>query len=139
MINRLNKDEIIAQSVSLLRLRISSLESIYLFGSQVNGQATEHSDIDLAFLSYDPLDNVKRWEIQESLAKLLDCNVDLVDLKIASTVMQFQIVSKGERVYNANYKVSENFENNVHFLYLDLCELRQPIINNINESGSIYG
>jgi len=135
----LNKDQIIEKSVSFLRNVIPSLESIYLFGSQVNGHASKQSDIDLAFLTFEKIDNVKRWEIQEKLAKQLDSNIDLVDLNVASTVMQFQVVSNGERIFTRDYKKATNYEDQVYFLYLDLCELRQPIINHIKESGSIYG
>ena len=105
----------------------------------MTGHASKQSDIDLAFLTFEKIDNVKRWEIQEELAKQLDSNIDLVDLNAASTVMQFQVVSNGERIFTRDYKKAMNYEDQVHFLYLDLCELRQPIINNIKESGSIYG
>jgi len=139
MVNKLTKERIISVSVNLLKDVIPSLESIYLFGSQLTNQTTKLSDVDIAYLTFDIVDNIQKWNIQEKLAKLFDCNVDLIDLNSTSAVMQFQIVSKGECIFVANEQTKNSFEDKVYSLYLDLCELRQPIIDNIQESGSIYG
>ena len=118
---------------------IPDVETIYIFGSFIKGDATNESDIDLAFLSNRKIDNLMRWDIQEELAKLLNRDVDLVDLNQASEVMQFQVVHYGQRIFARVNQEAEKYEDKVYSLYVDLCELRKPIIDNIQESGSIYG
>jgi predicted nucleotidyltransferase len=132
-------EDISKKAILSLREAIPEIEAIYLFGSRAKGQATEHSDVDLAFLSKGSVGNLDRFKIQESLAILLNLDVDLIDLKEASEVMQFQVVSEGKRLFEKNELYVEEYEDKVYYLYLDLCELRQPIIDSIQESGSVYG
>jgi predicted nucleotidyltransferase len=126
-------------AIKIISSSISETEAIYIFGSIAKGDTGERSDIDLAFLSKEKISSVVRFQIQEKIALELNCDVDLIALKEASEVMQFQVVSEGYRIFERNEKAAEEYEDKVYYLYLDLCELRQPIIDNIKESGSIYG
>lgn len=128
-----------SKAINILQKRIPGLEAVYLFGSQVTGNIRTDSDIDIAFLTYEDIDNVERWKIQEEIAIEFKQDVDLVDLRKASEVMQFQVVTYGEVIYSSNESKVNEFQARVAWLYLDLCENRAPIIANIKESGSIYG
>ncbi len=75
---------------------------IYLFGSEAQQQARQDSDIDLAFLSERTLSHYERFMIAGELAAILNCDVDLVDLKEATTVFQAQVVGKGKVLYCAD-------------------------------------
>jgi len=90
--------------VQWLQQRLSNIQLIYLFGSAVfEQQATsgvEPSDIDLAILLESPLDPVERWDLQQQLACDLNQDIDLIDLQQASTVLQQQIIGKGECLYS---------------------------------------
>ena len=67
---------------------------MYLFGSRAREDAGPDSDIDLAVLTLGNLDPVERWILQEDLAALAHQNVDLVDLRRASTVMRVQVLGE---------------------------------------------
>ncbi len=53
--------------VDILKKHIPQLQAIYLFGSQKDGTATMESDIDIAYLSTQPLSSVERWDVFRSL------------------------------------------------------------------------
>lgn len=89
----LNRDAI----VQTLRERLPRLMGIYAFGSRVQGRARPDSDLDLAVLVAGYADAVQLFELAGELADLAGCPVDLVDLRAASTVLQHQILVKGQR------------------------------------------
>jgi len=74
---------------------VPDLVAIYQFGSSVQGGEHAESDLDLALLAQSPLPNLKRWELQEDLAAKFGRDVDLVDLRSATTVMQAQVLNSG--------------------------------------------
>lgn len=114
--------------VDLLMQAIPSLKLIYLFGSHASGTATKTSDIDIAMLAQQPIDNVQRFELAQLLAITLDCDVDLVDLLNASTVMQMQIVTTGQLLYGDS-DTDLAFSGQIYSMYGRLQEDRKDIIN----------
>jgi len=125
--------------VKEIRTVFPRVQGIYLFGSQVNGQQNKESDLDIAVLMPIPMDNLQRWKISQQLAASLKKEVDLVDLQSASTVMQFQVVRNGKRLFTADFSYCERFEDKVFQLYLTLNDERKPILDEIKKSGNIYG
>ena len=121
-----------------LRAALPSLQAIYLFGSVVTEHFTNKSDIDVAVMAPEPLDPLFRWELLQQLANELNRDVDLVDLTTATTVMQFQVVSTGERIFAADAVATEWWELKVYQLYLTLNDDRKPILDAIQASGRIY-
>jgi len=117
------------QIIEKLKKEISGLLGIYLFGSYVDNSMIRESDIDVAFLTYAIISKVEKWRIQESLASLLDRNIDLVDLKEASVILRTEIVETGKRIYTADVFSCENFEVTTYSLYSDLNETRIDILN----------
>ncbi|KHF26794.1 Nucleotidyltransferase domain protein [Anoxybacillus sp. BCO1] len=80
---------------------------IYLFGSAATGHVRPDSDIDIAFLSDKrSLDHYERFMLAQQSAERLQRDVDLIDLKQASTVFQAQIVSSGKVIYCADEQKS---------------------------------
>lgn len=78
--------------IEYIRQSVPSLTALYRFGSQAKGTARPDSDIDLAILARDPIPNIRRFEIAQELAAQLHLDVDLVDLRTASTVMRMQVL-----------------------------------------------
>jgi len=117
------------QIIEKLKKEISGLLGIYLFGSYVDNSMIRESDIDVAFLTYAIISKVEKWRIQESLASLIDRNIDLVDLKEASVILRTEIVETGKRIYTADVFSCENFEVTTYSLYSDLNETRIDILN----------
>jgi len=124
--------------VETLKQAIPTLQALYLFGSQKDGSAVSSSDVDIAYLSMKPLDNVVRWELSQQLARQLSKDVDLVELFQTNTVFRYQILSTGERLYGEGYEV-EAFETLAYSFYLRFQEERQPIVDAIMQRRSVSG
>jgi predicted nucleotidyltransferase len=111
---------------------------IYLFGSTARGQTSADSDIDIGlFLPY-KTDPVHLWEQAQEIARILDCDVDLVDLQAASQVFLHQILSTGRRIYCANKMVCNEFEGRSLAMYLRFNEERKDIIAAILKRGAVF-
>ena len=83
--------------VQHLRSHLPGLLAIYAFGSRITGNTTPDSDLDLAVLVAGHADIITLFNLSSDLADLAGCDVDLVDLRAASTVMQHQIIQTGVR------------------------------------------
>lgn len=121
------------QIINFLQTKIQNLSGIYVYGSYALNQETSDSDIDLAFLTEDKISAVEKWKIQEELAALLDKDIDLVDIKNASTVLRKEIVEKGKLIYCADKYKTDSFEMTSYSMYLDLNETRKHILNDYEE------
>lgn len=118
---------------------VSGLIAVYQFGSTTQGGEHADSDLDLAILARRPLDNLDRWELQEDLAVQLRRDVDLVDLRAASTVMQVQVLSRGTVLGEWDRTARQRFEMQVYSAYALLNEERGGILDDVQTRGTIYG
>ena len=125
--------------VRMIRANLQNVDAIYLFGSESAGEQHAHSDIDLAVMSNATLLPMRLWEVSQELASRAARDVDLVDLREASTVMRMQVISTGERLFCANEQRCEVFEDFVFSAYARLNEERAAILQDIRGRGSIYG
>lgn len=114
------------------------LMAIYAFGSQVSGHAHDHSDLDLAVLLKGYIDPLKLFDVASKLAEKINCEVDLIDLRAASTVMQFQVIYYGQRLYGQNLDI-DLFELAVISEKTSFDESRILLLNDIKQRGTIYG
>lgn len=94
----INMEEIKKVVVDILKREISPW-LILLFGSLVKGNFRKDSDIDIAYLSDKEISNVERFWVSQEIADSLNRDIDLIDLKKASTVLKAQIVGTGEVIY----------------------------------------
>jgi len=118
---------------------IPDLIAIYRYGSTVEGSEHPSSDVDLAILAPAPIESRRTWDLAQELAALLGCDVDLIDLRSVSTVMQMQVVSKGLAIHIGDDPARVQFENTVFSLYVRLNEERRAILDRVREGRSIYG
>jgi predicted nucleotidyltransferase len=125
--------------ISTLSDAIPDLIAVYQFGSTVEKSEHPGSDLDLAVLVSRPLDNVDRWTLQEELATQLHRDVDLVDLRAASTVMQMQVLSRGTVLEEWDRTARQQFEMQVYSAYALLNEERADILERVQDRGRIYG
>ena len=88
----MNRDAIIRT----LQSRVPNLLAIYAFGSRIQGAVQPESDLDIAVLVAGYAEPLALWELAGELADLAGCPVDLLDIRAASTVMQYQIITTGE-------------------------------------------
>jgi predicted nucleotidyltransferase len=122
-----------------LRESVPGLIALYRFGSQAKGTARPGSDIDLAILSRDPIPNLRRFELAQELATQLHHDVDLVDLRTASTVMRMQVLSTGVCLDAPDDQARREFEMYAYSDYARLNEERREIVKGITKRGLVYG
>lgn len=125
-------------ALGVLRARVPALLCVYLFGSAASGAAGPESDVDLAILAARPLGPVERFDVQEAVAARVGRDVDLVDLRAASTVMQAQIVSTGRVVLDTDPDERARFETVVYSSYAMLNEERAGILADVAARGTVY-
>lgn len=122
-----------------LRKTVPGLIALYRFGSQAKGTARPDSDVDLAMLARDPIPAMRRFELAQELAIQLHLDVDLVDLRSASTVMRMQVISTGTCLDAPDESARREFEMYAYSDYARLNEERRDILKRIAESGVVYG
>lgn len=108
---------------------------IILFGSYVKGALRRDSDIDIAFLSDERKDAYEVFMIAQKLAVLLGRDVDLVDLRRASTVMKARIVHSGKVIYCADEPRRKLFFMQTLKEYALLNERRQEVLASFAGKG----
>lgn len=112
--------------------------AIYAFGSRIQGQAHAESDLDLAVLVAGYADPVRLWMVAGDLAGKVDCDVDLLDMRAVSTIMQHQIVMTGRRLWERQLD-ADLFECFVMSERTALHEARAKLEDDIKKKGKIYG
>jgi predicted nucleotidyltransferase len=124
--------------VNTLQTRLPNLLAVYAFGSRVQGSAGPHSDLDLAVLVAGYADPLALFELAGDLADLAGCPVDLLDLRAASTVMQYQIITTGERWWARDAQAAL-FEAAVLSEKCELDAARAGLLADIQQRGTVYG
>ncbi len=125
---------------SLLSL-FPGLQGAYLYGSRAQGYAGSDSDVDLGLLwpfGKSPT-AVELFGFANQLEDLLGASVDLVDMRQTNTVMQFQILTTGERILCLDEYACAEFEMVCYSMYQRLEEERKYIMQDILDRGSVYG
>lgn len=124
--------------LTCLKQNLPELLAVYAFGSQISDTATPQSDLDLAVLvaGYVPVDLL--WKLSGDISRIVNIDVDLMDFRAASTVMQSQILNTGKRLWAKDMSATlyECFvlkEKNA------LDEARAPLIALIEKEGHVYG
>lgn len=112
--------------------------AIHAFGSRVSGNADARSDLDLAVLLPGYANPIQLWNLSQSLTVTAGCHVDLIDLRGASTVMQYQILVTGRRLW-AILPAADLFECFVFSEKTALDEARAGLLQDIGERGRIHG
>jgi len=124
--------------VALLQSRVPGLLAVYGFGSRVLNQARPDSDLDLAVLVAGYADVQMLWELAGDLADLVGCTVDLLDLRAASTVLQYQIITTGQRWWVLDGQAAL-YESAILSEKTTLDTARAELLADIGKRGSVYG
>jgi len=107
-----------------------SAQAIYLLGSYARGEQHTQSDIDLAVLL--PVD------IALALAKQARRDVDLVNLRLVSTVFQNEIIHTGVLLYCSDEPARQEFEMLALSAYIKLSEERADILRAFLRTRQAY-
>lgn len=124
--------------VGMLQARLPDLLGIWLFGSQASGHAGAHSDVDLAVLVAGKADVLQLWDIGQELAAALDRDVDLLDLRAATTVMQYQVITTGRRLWQKD-AAAALYESAILSDKTELDTARAALLDDIAREGRVYG
>ncbi len=124
--------------VSTLRQRLPGLMAVYAFGSRATGQASPASDLDLAVLAEGYADPLTLFDLAGTLADTAQCPVDLLDLRAASTVMQHQVLTQGQRWWAQDVRAGL-FEAAMLTEKMHLDQAGQGLVQDVMQRGSVYG
>ncbi len=115
--------------------------AIYVYGSFASGDQRPDSDLDIAVLLQPQEARQATFalgDLQQALIAQTGREVDLVNLRTVNTVLQFEIVVNGERVYCADQYQADNFEAITMSLFQKLNEERAGILLDFLETKRIY-
>lgn len=126
------------QAIEIILKTLPDVVGIYCFGSLGSKYETQASDMDLAVLHTNKLSSHVQWDLSQAIAYVVKKDVDLIDLLAASTVLRFQVISTGQRVYCRDIKVCELFEMYVYSSYVRFNDERREILESIKKTGRIY-
>ena len=123
--------------VALIRLMVPGCEFVYLLGGGARGRSHPGSDVDLALLAAAPVPALVRHDLGSRLAGLVACDVDLIDLATASSVMRKEVVAYGVLWFERLPELGTTFEGRVLSEYARLNDERRPILERIAREGHI--
>lgn len=124
--------------VAAIRTTLQDALAIYVFGSRSNATAGKDSDLDLAVLVAGYAPSLLLFDLSGVLEDIVGCPVDVLDLRAASTVMQYQILQKGRRLWGRDPEAGL-FEAFVLSEKTALDTARAGLLDDIQRTGSIYG
>ncbi|ABL00544.1 type VII toxin-antitoxin system MntA family adenylyltransferase antitoxin [Pelobacter propionicus] len=130
----MNQEAIIAA----IQEGLPGLLAVYAFGSRIQGTAEPESDLDLAVLVEGYADPLLLWDLSGKLADLAGCEVDLLDLRAASTVMQYQVITRGERWWGRDVRAGI-YEAAILSEKTELDRSRAELLGDILREGTIHG
>ena len=127
-----------AAIVQTLQTRLPDVLAIYAFGSRIHGTAGPDSDLDLAVLVAGYADPLTVFDLAGTLADTAGCPVDLLDLRAASTIMQYQIITTGHRWWAKDGQAAL-FEAAMLSEKTALDTARAGLLSDIEQRGTVYG
>jgi len=131
-------DRISSDVMQKIRASLPDVMAVYLFGSAASGQMYSGSDIDMAVLADSPVDPERLWKLAQDVAAMVNVEMDLIDLRTASTVMRMQIVEGGKRLYCRDQAACDVFED---FVFSDFARLNEEIsgiLGDVERRGAVY-
>ena len=129
--------ETVERTVGMLQHRVPGLLAVYGFSSRIQGTARADSDLDMAVLVAGYADVLLLWQLAGELADIAGCAVDLLDLRAASTVMQYQIITTGVRWWAKDAQAAL-FESAILSEKTALDTARAGLLGDIALRGSVY-
>ena len=118
-----------------------NIKVAYLFGSYANDTYNENSDVDIAVIYKEPLDEYEHAGKSIDVSRVFgDVTVDYIDLERVNVFLQFEILSKGKIIYFENEQDLIDFSKRVQELYIEMdYERRKYITAVLKEDGGEYG
>jgi len=122
--------------------RYPETQAIYLFGSYGTENEWPDSDVDIALLLPPEQAKASRMlamsPLCAELGSLLEKPVDLINLRIVSTVFQKEIIASDRRIHTANAYAADEFEMLVLSFFQKLSQERAEILAEGIRNGRFY-
>ena len=128
----------IEEKIKTILVNKLSPKLIYIFGSIVANRVRDDSDIDIAILTEKKIDEYQLYMVSQQLADELKREVDIVDLKDASTIFKAEIIKNGKLIYNSDNLGKMYYQLEVLRDYTFLNERRQEIIDKLKKKVAKY-
>ena len=117
-------------------------QAIYLFGSWGTENQWPDSDVDIALLlppvQAKKIGTLLMSPLRFSLEPLLNRPVDLINLRLVSTVFQKEVVCSERRIYCVDDYAADEFEMLTISYYQQLNQERKEILDEFWQSGKAY-
>lgn len=130
------------QLIQLILNARPDTQAIYLFGSWETEYERPESDVDVAVLL--PPKQAKEAgsllfsELHQALQAAFNKDVDLINLRLAPTMLQKEIIMSGRRLFHIAGTAADEFEMLVLSLYQKLNDERAEILAEGLRSGKFY-
>ena len=132
----------LAQIIQTVLDAFPDTQGIYLYGSYAAGDQNADSDVDLAILLPHPSANKARTlyfsDLFTQLSRLLERELDLINLRLAPTVLGNEIVSKGRRIFCGDEAACDEFDALNLSYYQKLNEERSKILADFLRTKRAY-
>lgn len=116
-------------------------KAAWVFGSFARGESRADSDIDVAVM-FEPRAQTDVWQLRQqaqALASQWGREVDLVNIRDVSPVLQFEIIQSNQRLFAKDTEQADNFELFAMSQYRDYNERFAPEFARIAATGKVYG
>jgi len=123
--------------VHAVREVLPRARAAWLFGSAARGRFQAGSDLDIAVDTVETLTAVQRWEAGERLARQFGRDVDLLDFRHLSTVMQAQVLSTGTLLFSIEPTETADYCAFVFSEYQNIQSWRQPMMRQLADRLSM--
>ena len=91
--------ESLYETISRFGSEHKEVAAVYLFGSRATGKYRSGSDFDIAVMVRGSIDGMKRVQLETSLSNMLRRDVDVVIFGNATPLLQHQILTYGQLIF----------------------------------------
>lgn len=116
-------------------------QAIYLYGSFARDEQRPDSDIDLAVLLPYPraraVGNLTMSQTQIDLAHVARRDVDLVNVRLVTPLLQTQATGRGQLIYEGDTNARMEFEMLALSMFQDVNQMRGDIVNDYLQAHGV--
>ena len=121
-----------------IKNKYPNLKAVYHFGSSLDYEDDDCSDIDIAVLLDQKVSDMDWFELKSDLCLSTKRDIDLIQLRKVSIVFQNEIISKARRIYAYDDDLCTEYEALILSLYQKLNEERAEILEEISKTKKVY-